>query len=179
MAKKKVNLVGTANPDAHPLVLEVVELLRQRGQTVSFAESCTGGVLSAVLTRMPGCSDVFFGSVVAYSYAVKERLLGIPDSLLKTHGAVSLPVARKMATGGRKAMGSTWSVSITGIAGPGGGTAKKPVGTVCFGICGPGIEEAVQRQFSGSRREVQLASARFALRLLRYSLRRDPGLSRV
>lgn len=156
---------------AHPLVMKCVEVLRSRGQTVGFAESCSGGLLSAVFTRMPGVSDVFVGSIVAYSYEVKESLLAVPRPMLRSMGAVSLPVARKMAEGARLALGSTWTVAITGVAGPGGGTPPKPVGTVCFAIHGPGVEKpgverVVQKQFSGTRREIQSASAKFALRML-------------
>ncbi len=155
---------------AHPLVIKAVETLRQRGQTVGFAESCTGGLLSAVFTRMPGVSDVFAGSLVAYSYSLKENLLGVPRSMLRSMGAVSSPVARKMALGARDSLQTTWTIAITGVAGPGGGTAAKPVGTVCFAICGPGVESVVQRHFQGTRREVQLASAKFALKMLLHEL---------
>lgn len=155
---------------ANPLVMEVVAILQERGQTVSFAESCTGGLLSAVFTRLPGVSNVYAGSVVAYSYAVKERLLDVPESMLRTLGAVSLPVAKRMAVGVRAQLDTTWALSITGIAGPGGGTPEKPVGTVCLALAGPGVERAVLRRFAGSRREVQMASARFALRMLLHAL---------
>lgn len=155
---------------AHPLVLETVRILRSRAQTVAFAESCTGGLLAAIFTRLPGVSSVFAGGVVAYSYAAKETLLGVPESLLRTHGAVSVPVAKKMAEGLRTRMHSTWAVSITGIAGPDGGTDQKPVGTVFFAVHGPGVERVAWRSFSGSRREVQRKSARFALRMLLFEL---------
>jgi nicotinamide-nucleotide amidase len=151
-------------------VIKAVETLRTRGQTISFAESCTGGLLSAVFTRMPGVSDVFAGSLVAYSYAVKESLLDVPRAMLRAMGAVSAPVARKMAEGARSRLQTTWAIAITGVAGPGGGTAAKPVGAVCFAISGPGVEKTVQRHFKGTRREVQLASVRFALKLLLHEL---------
>jgi len=166
--KIKATATATVNAElpAHPLVIFAVDLLRERNQTVSFAESCTGGLLSDIFTRLPGVSDVFAGSVVAYSYEVKQSLLQVPEPMLKSLGAVSLPVAKQMARGVRKNLQTSWAVSVTGIAGPNGGSAQKPVGTVCFGIVGPGVEEVVQRQFDGDRRQVQGASARFALRLL-------------
>lgn len=156
------------------LVQELAGRLRERQETVSFAESCTGGLLSALFTAEPGVSDVYIGSVVAYSNDVKTHLLGVPDSLLKSVGAVSTPVAMHMAKGVREAMKTTWSLSITGIAGPGGGSSLKPVGTVCFGLSGPGFEQgresSDQRHFSGDRRAIQMASAEFALKMLRNEL---------
>lgn len=164
---------------SHPWVALAIQRLRERGQTAAFAESCTGGLLSAIFTRQPGVSDVFAGAVVAYSYDVKEQLLGVPSSMLRTMGAVSLPVARKMAQGVRENLRTTWSLSITGIAGPGGGTEQKPVGTVCFGLCGPGVEVVVQRRFQGDRRRIQRLSARFALQMLLSELGVDEGQRRA
>jgi PncC family amidohydrolase len=165
--------------DGNPLVIEAARLLRERGQTLSFAESCTGGVLSAVFTRLPGVSDVFKGAIVAYANEVKENLLGVPSPLLLSMGAVSLPVAKRMAEGVREALDSTWALSTTGIAGPGGGSAEKPVGLVCFGLCGPGVDVVVRRQFSGTRREIQIRAARFALRLLLRELGSGEGLVQI
>lgn len=152
--------------EVDPLVEAVVARLRARGESLSCAESCTGGLLSSLLAALAGVSDVYMGSVVAYSNQVKEDLLGVPEPLINSVGAVSLPVARSMAQGVRNALGTSWAVSITGIAGPGGGSPQKPVGTVCFGISGPGVEFAEQHHFDGSRREIQLASSHHALRLL-------------
>ena len=126
-----------------------------------------------MLTEIAGVSDVYAGSVVAYSYPVKERLLGVPASLLKVHGAVSLPVARRMASGLRESLKVTWALSITGIAGPGGGTPQKPVGTVCFGLRGPGIDKVDRQVFSGDRRAIQNLSAEYALRMLLAELGTD------
>ena len=148
------------------LVPQVVAALRERGENVSFAESCSGGLLSAYFTEMPGVSDVYLGSIVAYSYPVKIALLGVSASLLNTLGAVSLPVAREMAVGAHDRLHSDWAVSITGIAGPGGGSAEKPVGTVCFGVRGPGVEKVYQRVFDSDRRSIQEASCQFALAIL-------------
>ncbi len=168
-----------AKTKIHPLVEALVKVLRERGETVSFAESCTGGLLSAAVTKMAGVSDVYQGSVVAYSYEVKEKLLGVPRDVLHSLGAVSLPVAQAMADGARSALDSTWAVSITGIAGPGGGTPQKPVGTVCFGVSGPNVEMAEQHNFSGDRREIQKASAEHALKLLLAELGLDEQPDRV
>jgi nicotinamide-nucleotide amidase len=115
----------------------VLDLLRQRGQTVAVAESCTGGGLGAALTAVPGSSDVVLGGVIAYSNAIKQALLGVPADLLDRHGAVSDPVAQAMAEGVRRCTGADWGVAITGIAGPGGGSAEKPVGLVHLAVAGP------------------------------------------
>lgn len=151
---------------ATDLVSQVVSVLRARGFTVGFAESCTGGLLSSLVTSQAGVSDVFVGSVVAYSNSVKVGLLGVEPRILKSSGAVSLPCARAMARGVRAALGVSWGVSVTGIAGPGGGSPAKPVGTVCLGVVGPGVDRAVQVHFTGGRSVIQEASAFAALRML-------------
>jgi len=110
----------------------VLDRLRGQGRTIAFAESCTGGLCAAGLTDVAGSSDVVLGGVVAYSNDAKQRLLGVPAELLEAHGAVSEPVALAMATGARERFGSSVAVATTGIAGPGGGSEQKPVGTVCF-----------------------------------------------
>jgi nicotinamide-nucleotide amidase len=111
----------------------VLERLRAAGQTIAFAESCTGGLCAARLTDVAGSSAVMMGGVVAYSNEAKQALLGVPAELLTQHGAVSEPVARAMAEGARGRFGATCALATTGIAGPSGGSADKPVGTVCFG----------------------------------------------
>ena len=148
------------------LVDELAVGLRRRRETVSFAESCTGGLLSSMITSHAGISDVYLGAVVAYSNAMKENLLGVPSHLFRSVGAVSVSVAREMARGARDQIGSDWAVSITGIAGPGGGTPEKPVGTVCFAVVGPGVDRAVDMHFAGGRQVIQEASALYALELL-------------
>jgi nicotinamide-nucleotide amidase len=156
----------TAFTENSALVQALASVLRERGETLSCAESCTGGLLSATFAAVPGVSDVYMGTIVAYSNRVKEELLSVPSQLLKSVGAVSLPVARQMATGVRNAIHTTWALSITGVAGPGGGSVQKPVGTVCFGIAGPGFEDAVQEHLAGSRSQIQKDSTRYALLLL-------------
>ena len=123
--------------DDQSLACVVLEQLRQRQQTLSVAESCTGGGLGSELTAIPGSSDVLLGGVIAYSNAVKEHLLGVSAELLEQFGAVSDPVAQAMAKGVRHLTGSDWSMSVTGIAGPGGGSAEKPVGLVYIAVAGP------------------------------------------
>jgi nicotinamide-nucleotide amidase len=112
----------------------VLQRLRERRRTLACAESCTGGLLLARLTDVPGSSDVLLGGVVAYANAAKTALLGVPEDLLAAHGAVSEPVAAAMAQGVRARLGADLGVATTGIAGPSGGSEAKPVGTVCFGI---------------------------------------------
>lgn len=142
--------------------------LRRLKNVVSFAESCTGGKLSAKLTENPGVSDVFMGSVVCYANSAKEDILGVQrDSLIK-EGAVSETVALEMAKGAKRVLKSDWSVAITGIAGPDGGTKDKPVGLVCFGVVGPGIEYTEKKLFmsepgSDQRVRIQEQSAEWAL----------------
>ena len=106
------------------------------------------------------------GGLVTYSNRMKREILGVPSSILSTLGAVSRPVALEMARGAKALTHTTWAVSITGIAGPTGGTDKKPVGTVCFAVVGPGFEWTSQERLEGSRAEVQQASAQFAVQKL-------------
>lgn len=149
----------------------MIRSLREKKLSVSFAESCTGGRLSAFLTSQPGVSDIFMGSVVSYSNEVKIDLLGVRRDALKNEGAVSEGVARQMAYGVRNQLKSNWSVAITGIAGPSGGTPTKPVGTVCFAVCGPGFEQSWSRLYSGDRSEIQQQSVDTAIELLTEALR--------
>ena len=112
----------------------VNEALRQRGWTMAAAESCTGGQIAAMVTEEPGASDVFLLSVVSYANSAKRDLLGVPEALLSEHGAVSRPVVEAMARGARERSGATLGLAVSGIAGPGGGSAEKPVGTVHFAL---------------------------------------------
>jgi nicotinamide-nucleotide amidase len=141
----------------------LIRSLRDQKLTVSFAESCTGGALSAFLTEQAGVSDIFLGSVVSYSNEAKVDLLGVRREALMNEGAVSEIVARQMAQGVRKQLKTDWSVAVTGIAGPSGGTATKPVGTVCFAIAGPDFEESRKEIFSGDRKAIQQQSVNCAI----------------
>lgn len=147
---------------------EVVgNLLREHGKSLATAESCTGGLISNRITNVPGSSDYFLEGVVSYSNDAKEKILGVPKELLDTHGAVSAPVVEAMARGVRKLAGSDIGIAVSGIAGPGGGTQEKPVGTVFIGI-DSGKEETRSEKFRfyGSREEIKLVTSSHALRMV-------------
>lgn len=148
------------------LIDEVVLSLRSKGQTLGFAESCTGGLVSSLLTRKSGVSDVFVGSVVSYANEVKESILQVPSDSLEKFGAVSEVVAQQMAEGLRKCLKVDWAISVTGVAGPTGGTVEKPVGTVCFFLLGPNVAKSQIRQFLGDREKIQQQSAENVFKLL-------------
>lgn len=152
---------------ANTKIEKLADWFLKTNNTLSLAESCTGGLLSAHLVALPGVSKFYLGGVVSYSYAMKEDLLSVPSHILKSMGAVSVPVARYMASGVKEVSGSSWALSITGIAGPDGGTEDKPVGTVCFGVCGPGFEYTETQVFEGQDRQaIQEASVNHAINLL-------------
>jgi nicotinamide-nucleotide amidase len=135
--------------------------------TLAIAESCTGGLAGELVTTEPGSSEFFRGSIVAYNDEVKTGVLGVKPETLADFGAVSEPTAREMAEGAKRVCGSTVAVAITGIAGPGGGTPDKPVGTVCFAVCGPGTTRTSTKLFAGNRERVRVAAAYYALDLAR------------
>jgi nicotinamide-nucleotide amidase len=146
---------------------EVVgQLLRQRGETLAVAESCTGGLLGHRLTNIPGSSDYFRLSTVVYSNEAKVKLLGVSPESLSNYGAVSEEVAREMALGVQKLAGTEHALAITGIAGPGGGTATKPVGLVYTARAGEDGCRVVKNQFLGSRELVKFQSSQKALEML-------------
>lgn len=148
----------------------VGRMLKARGQTLSMAESCTGGYVSHLITSIPGSSAYFTGGVVSYANAVKMEELGIPSDMLELNGAVSRPVVERMASGVRTALRTDWSLALSGVAGPDGGTAEKPVGTVWIAVAGPGGVEAIKGYFPGTRDLVIKRSALAALNLLRKKL---------
>jgi nicotinamide-nucleotide amidase len=158
--------------DDDSLASVVLEQLRQRNQTLAVAESCTGGGLGAALAAVPGASAVFLGGVIAYANAVKQELLAVPPELLAAHGAVSDPVAQAMAEGVRRATGAHWALAVTGIAGPAGGSAEKPVGLVHIAVAGPDgcSSEGVRFGSSRGRSWIQLLTAGEALNRLRLCL---------
>ena len=147
----------------------VLDEFRSRRATIAVAESCTGGLLGGRLTAIPGSSDVFLGGVLAYDNSVKTQLLGVDPGLLATHGAVSEPVAVAMARGVRTRLSSDVGLSITGVAGPGGGTPEKPVGTVWIAIDGA-APRAVGLRLIGDRTEIRQRAVQAALDLLRRQL---------
>lgn len=145
----------------------VGEKLNRAGRTVAGAESCTGGLVSQLITENAGSSDYFNGCAVTYSNGAKRALLGVKQSTLEQRGAVSPECAAEMAAGARKAFGSDYAYSVTGIAGPGGGTEAKPVGLVYFGLTGPGIKKVYKRDFRGVRSNIRACAANFILDELR------------
>ena len=145
----------------------VGERLAARGETVACAESCTGGLLTQLLTEVAGSSRWTAGAYVTYSNALKESALGVPHDLLVQHGAVSEPVVRAMAEGALAKSGASWALAITGIAGPDGGTPEKPVGTVWLAVSGPGGTASKLSHYRGDRGQVRTQSAFGALQLLR------------
>ena len=145
----------------------VLELCRARGLTLATAESCTGGLVAARLTSIPGSSDVVLGGVVAYADEVKARELGVPAALLAEHGAVSAEVAEAMARGARERLGADIAVSVTGVAGPGGGSEEKPVGLVYCHASGPDGELGREFNFPGDRAAIRARSVVIALHLVR------------
>ena len=151
---------GDGDDDLAALVLEA---LRSRRQTLAVAESCTGGMLGARLTDVAGASAVFLGGVVTYADAAKDVLLGIPQQLIANHGAVSGEVAEAMVRGVAARLGADVAVSISGVAGPGGGSEEKPVGTVWLGFLSGGVVESARLQFSGGRGEVRARAVQAAL----------------
>ena len=153
--------------DGADLAAVVLERLRGRGTTLAVAESCTGGLLGARITAVPGSSTVFRGGVIAYSNDVKTAQLGVAAAQLAEHGAVSEPVVRAMAEGAQRLFGATAALAITGIAGPEGGTDEKPVGTVWLAARLEAETRAVRVRFLGDRDEVRTRAAQGALNLLR------------
>jgi len=144
----------------------LASLFLDTGLTLVTAESCTGGLIAHLLTNIPGSSDYFLGGVVSYSNALKMQLLGVPEALLIEHGAVSGPVALAMASGARTRLGADTAISVTGIAGPGGGTPEKPVALTYIGVSGPWGDSADRYVWQGNRLENKLRSAEKALELL-------------
>jgi nicotinamide-nucleotide amidase len=154
---------GEGDSDLAALVLQSA---RAQGVRLAVAESCTGGLIGTRLTEIPGSSDVFVGGVIAYDNAAKRELLGVPSSMLEEHGAVSEPVARIMADNVARRFGVAAGISVTGIAGPGGGTQAKPVGTVWLACTLNGELESRRSLFPGSRHEIRARAAQAALLLL-------------
>jgi len=158
--------------DIDELARSVLTLAREAGVMLATVESCTGGLVAGALTAIPGSSDVVDRGFVTYSNAAKTALAGVPEALIARYGAVSEPVALAMAEGGREAAGVGAAVAITGIAGPGGGSADKPVGLVHFAVASEGRPTVHQEMRFGDvgREQVRLESVRTALEMLAEAL---------
>ena len=144
---------------------------RARGIMLATAESCTGGLIAAALTAIAGSSDVVDRGFVTYSNAAKNEMIGVPMPLIEAHGAVSEDVARAMAEGALVRSRAAIAVSVTGVAGPSGGSAEKPVGLVCFGLARTGSPTVSERHvFPGDRGEIRAATVAHAFRMIRAAL---------
>jgi PncC family amidohydrolase len=161
--------------DADTLARMSGEVLKQRQLTLAVAESCTGGLLATHITNVPGSSAYFKGAVVAYFDEAKRQVLGVPADVLAQHGAVSFETARAMASGVRSLLSSDLALAITGFAGPGGGSAQKPVGLVYVALAGADTQECHDFLWDGDRWENRERSARTALELLLEHLSASPA----
>jgi nicotinamide-nucleotide amidase len=166
-ARLGLDLFG-ADDDTLPAV--VGRLLAARGASVATAESCTGGLLGGALTEVPGSSAWYRGGLVCYADDLKVALARVPDELVRVHGAVSEPVARALASGARDVCGADFGIGITGVAGPDGGTADKPVGTVHLAVADGGSGRAVKLDWPGNRALIRRRAVTIALDLLRRRL---------
>ena len=148
-------------------------MLKKSGRTLSCAESCTGGMISHLITSVPGCSGYYLGSVTSYANSVKENVLGVPSEIIGKFGAVSSECVAKMAEGIKRITGSDYSVATSGIAGPDGGTPEKPVGTVWIGVCAPGRTETFKLVYKNDRKRNIERFAASALDILRKEILKD------
>ena len=154
----------------------IAEYLRSKGKTLALAESCTGGLISQLITSRPGASEFYLGCAVTYSNQAKEEILGVSHETLMEHGAVSEETAKEMAAGARRAFGSDIAASVTGIAGPGGATDEKPVGMVCIAATdGVNTVSSINR-FGGDRDMVRASSVAAAARAIMKILEIENGL---
>jgi nicotinamide-nucleotide amidase len=178
VAKIRTRLGSYVYSEADETLEEIVgKLLLDEGRTFALAESCTGGYLSHRITRLAGSSAYYVGGCVTYSNDAKERLLGVQKTTLERHGAVSRETALEMAEGARKRLGADIALSVTGVAGPAGGTDDVPVGTVWMGIARAGSTEARHFRFQGDRERVIVGASQAALHWLRSVLILDPTKS--
>ncbi len=160
--------------DVLELLGEIKKNLDASSRTVATAESCTGGILATLLTHLPGSSKSYLGGVSAYANSVKSKLLEVDPNLISTHGAVSAPVVEAMAIGAKSKIGSTFALALSGIAGPGGGSQAKPVGTVYCGFASPDGVTSFLWQISGDREKIRQEAAIRALRVLKKALDNTP-----
>jgi nicotinamide-nucleotide amidase len=198
LRRGEIEMVTRYEPDAAQVYTQLTQLLRDQhgqqiysedgshiddlvaqslsGRRIATAESCTAGLLAARLTDRPGSSDYVMGGVVSYSNEAKAQLLGVDPALIETHGAVSEPVAEAMAAGALERFGADTAVAITGIAGPGGGTAEKPVGTVCFTVkLADGSTDTRTLRLPGNRSDIRERSTTVAMHLLHRALSPEAG----
>lgn len=144
---------------------ELQDLLRQRKETITTAESCTGGLIASMITELSGSSDVFHGSVISYSNEVKMQELNVKKENLEKYGAVSIPVVEDMLDGIKAKFKAQWAIAVSGVAGPTGGSEEKPVGTVVIGVSAPNAHKIVEvLHFEGTRKEVQIQTAKNSLK---------------
>ncbi|HUW62592.1 MAG TPA: CinA family protein [Candidatus Bathyarchaeia archaeon] len=155
-----------ANSQSDALEVRLFRRLDELKTTLATAESCTGGLIAHRITNVPGVSACYVGGVVAYSDEIKKALLGVGEGVLAAHGAVSEPVARQMAEGARTRLGADVAVAVTGIAGPGGGTAEKPVGLVYLAVSGASGTVVSREVFEGNREQIKAKTAEKALKML-------------
>ena len=148
------------------LASRVIEIFREKGLSLALAESCTGGMIAETITNVAGASDIFYGSAVTYVNSAKEHILGVAHETLEKHGAVSSECAEEMACGACRVYGADVAMSVTGIAGPGGGSEAKPVGTVWFGLATKDGAETFRRRFDGDRAAVRRQTVEEVLRRL-------------
>jgi len=153
----------TSDTKLRALAAELGQRLQARGARMSTAESCTGGWIAKIITDLPGSSDWFESGVVTYSNRAKTDALGVPEDLLAASGAVSEAVVKAMAEGSAARAGTDFALAVSGIAGPDGGTAEKPVGTVWFGYVANGHSDAECRRFAGDREAVRRAAVAHGL----------------
>jgi PncC family amidohydrolase len=162
--------LGNGRLMSESLEVQVGSALRQKGWTLALGESCTGGLVAHRITEVAGSSEYFLGGVVAYSNPIKHSLLQVAEQTLERHGAVSEETARQMARGARAVLGADVGLSVTGIAGPGGGTPEKPVGLTLLAVSTPAGEWIERHVWNGDRQNNKQASAEAALRLLLLAL---------
>src|SRR5207248_2980118 len=164
----KKRLADVVYGEGHDTFAGVVgRALRGKGYTLAIAESCTGGLVGHMVTREPGASDFLLVDAVTYANSAKTRLLGVDEDVIRGHGAVSQEVAAAMAEGVKRVSGADVALSLTGIAGPTGGNADKPVGLVYIAVAGPGGTTVKERRFAGDRHQIQTLAAYAGLHLVR------------
>lgn len=150
-----------------------MQQMRRCHWTLSLAESCTGGLLSSLITQYSGVSDFYMGAVVSYSNYAKENILGVNAKSIEQYGVVSEVVALEMARGAKRIFNTDVSIAITGVAGPSGGTSDKPVGLVCYAVSGPNFERGLHHQFAGTRSQIQAASVSWIIDILLNELKKN------